>query len=79
MSNYYVTKKQDGTWKALKENASKASGVFDTQRQAEKEAKRLSHNSGGGEVRIQDKTGKFRDSDTVPPGKDSFPPRDRKY
>lgn len=40
---------------------------------AEREAKRLSANSGGGEVRIQGRNGKFRDSDTVFPGNDPNP------
>lgn len=34
---------------------------------------------GGGEVRIQDRHGLFRDSDTVPPANDPFPPRDRRH
>lgn len=42
-------------------------------------AKRFAGNSGGGEVRIQDSDDKFRDSDTVPPGNDPFPPRHKKH
>ena len=39
----------------------------------------MSANSGGGEVRIHRRDGKIRDSDTVAPGNDPFPPRDKKH
>ncbi len=77
MSNYYVTKNPDGTWNAKREHADRASSVSETQSEAERDAKEFSANSGGGEVRIQDRNGRFRDSDTVSPGNDPFPPRDK--
>lgn len=79
MANYYVTKNPDGTWNAKREHSERASGVYDTQSEAESQAKEFSVNSGGGEVRIQDRHSLFRDSDTVPPKKDPFPPRDRRH
>lgn len=79
MANYYVTKNQDGTWNAKRENAERASSVHSTQRAAEKESKRLSANSGGGEVRIHGRNARFRDSDTVAPANDPFPPRDTRH
>ena len=79
MANYYVTKNPDGTWNAKKERAERASSISDTQSEAEKEAKAFSANTGGGEVRIQGEDYKFRDSDTVPPGNDPNPPKDKKY
>lgn len=79
MANYYVTRNPDGTWDARKEHANRASSISETQYQAERDAKEFSINSGGGEVRIQGRNGRFRDSDTVAPGNDPFPPRDRKY
>ena len=79
MANYYVTRNPDGTWNARRENSERASSIFDTQREAERQAKEFSSNSGGGEVRIQGIDGRFRDSDTVPPANDPFPPRDKKY
>lgn len=75
MANYYVTRNQDGTWNAKREHASRASSISETQREAETDAKEFSSNSGGGEVRIQGLDHKFRDSDTVFPGNDPFPPR----
>ena len=81
MSNYHVTnpKGVDG-WKVLKEGANRAAAIVDTQKEAEKLAKELSANSGGGEVRIHKPNGgPIRDSDTVFPGHDPNPPKDRKY
>ncbi len=79
MSNYHVTKNDDGSWNAKKAGADRVSGIYSTQRKAEKEAKRFSASSGGGEVRIHGLDGKIRDSDTVTPGRNPFPPRDRKH
>lgn len=79
MSNdRYVTKHPDG-WAVRQANASRPSRVFDTQGDAEQYAKGVVRNLGGGEVRIQGRDGRFRDSDTVAPGNDPCPPKDRKH
>ena len=57
----------------------RASSVHTTQRAAERAAKQTVGNLGGGEVRIQGRDGRWRDSDTVAPGNDPFPPRDKKH
>lgn len=74
----YVTKHPDG-WAVKGPNADRASGVYDTQREAEQVAKSIVSNLGGGEVRIQGRDGKWRDSDTVAPGNDPNPPKDKKH
>lgn len=79
MANYYVTRNQDGTWNARRENANRASGIFDTQTEAEKTAKEFSANSGGGEVKIHGVDGKIRDSDTVSPRNDPRSIKDTKH
>jgi len=64
----------------VKDKADRASATASTQREAEKIAKQLAAQSGGGEVRIhKPKGGPIRDSDTVPPARDPFPPRDKKH
>jgi hypothetical protein len=78
MANYHVTPKGD-KWQAKQPGASRASGIFDTQRQAEQQAKTWSRQSGGGEVVIHSQDGRIRDKDTMPPAKDPFPPRDMKH
>ena len=79
MSNYHVVKNPKGGWDTKREGSSRASSHSSTQREAEREAKDFSSNSGGGEVRIHGLDGKIRDSDTVPPGNDPNPPRDKKH
>jgi len=80
MSNYHVSKDKDsGDWRVTKDGAERASAIASTQKEAEKIAKEYAANSGGGEVRIHGLDGKIRDSDTVYPGKDPFPPRDKKH
>lgn len=80
MANYHVTKDKDtGDWKAKRAGAERAAGLYGTQAEAEKAAKEMAGNSGGGEVRIHGLDGKIRDSDTVAPGNDPTPPVDKKH
>ena len=73
----YVVR-QGTDWAVKKAGAERASSVHSTQRHAEQAAKVTVRNLGGGEVRIQGENGRWRDSDTVRPGNDPFPPRDQK-
>jgi hypothetical protein len=80
MASYHVTKSgRLGQWGAKQEGAERVCKYFDTQTEAEAAAKRYSANTGGGEVRIHRPSGPIRDSDTVPPGHDPCPPRDRRH
>ena len=74
----YVTKHPDG-WAVKKPGSERSSSIHQTQLEAEKRAKEIVGNLGGGEVRIQDRHGRWRDSDTVPPASDPNPPRDKKH
>jgi hypothetical protein len=58
----YVVKRPEG-WAVVKEDHERASAVTQTQRDAIARAKQITHNLGGGEVRIQDRHGKFREGD----------------
>jgi len=78
MPDRYVTKHPKG-WAVKAAGAERASSVHPTQREAEAAAKDTVRKAGGGEVRIQGVDGKWRDSDTVPPGNDPYPPRDNKH
>jgi hypothetical protein len=81
MANYHVTNpKGSDEWRVVRENADRASATASTQAEAERIAKVLAANSGGGEVRIHKPDGgPIRDSDTVAPGHDPNPPKDRKH
>ena len=74
----YVVKHGD-QWAVKGPGAKRASVITDTQAEAETRAKEIVGNLGGGEVRIQGTNGKWRDSDTVAPGNDPCPPRDKKH
>jgi hypothetical protein len=67
-----------GGWDIKKPGASGSSGHTKTQQEAVDRARQIVRNSGGGEVRIHGKDGRIRDSDTIPPGKDPHPPRDKR-
>ena len=79
MVNYHVVKNRQGSWAVKKAGSARVSANFNRQSQAEKAAKKYAFNAGGGEVRIHGRDGKIRDSDTVAPGNDPFPPRDKKH
>jgi hypothetical protein len=81
MANYHVTNpKGSDTWRVVKDRAERASATASTQAKAESIAKQLAHKSGGGEVRIHKPNGgPIRDSDTVKPARDPYPPKDKKY
>lgn len=78
MADRYVTKHAKG-WAVKAPRAERASSVHNTQSEAEKAAKNTVSNLGGGEVRIQGRDGKWRDSDTVSPGNDPNPPKDKRH
>lgn len=78
MPDRYVTKHPRG-WAVKAPGAERASSVHSRQRDAENVAKQTVRNLGGGEVRIQGRDGRWRDSDTVPIGNDPNPPRDKKH
>lgn len=79
MSNYNIVKNPGGGWDAKQDGAQRASFHGETQFKAESVAKGFAANSGGGEVRIHGLDGRIRDSDTVAPAKDPYPPRDKRH
>ncbi|MBV8686898.1 MAG: DUF2188 domain-containing protein [Alphaproteobacteria bacterium] len=74
----FVTRRGD-KWAVVAPHAKRASAITDTQAAAEKRAKQIVGNAGGGEVRIQGRDHRFRDSDTVAPGNDPASSKDRKH
>ena len=74
----YVVKHGKG-WAVKAAGAQRSSEVSSTQKAAETRATEIVSNLVGGEVRIQGRDGRWRDSDTVAPGNDPNPPRDLKH
>lgn len=77
-NNRFVVNHEDG-WAVKKAGTDRASSVHRTQQEAERVAKNTVANLGGGEVKTQGRDGQWRDSDTVAPGNDPMPPRDRRH
>ena len=69
----------DGKWINKRNDAGKASGVFDTQKEANESAREMLRNQGGGELTTKGINGRIRSKDTIPPGKDPLPPRDTEH
>ena len=74
----HVVPNPDGGWDVKAPGADRASAHKDTQGEAIDRAREIVGNSGGGEIVIHGRDGRVRDSDTVAPGHDPNPPRDKK-
>lgn len=75
----HVVPNSSGGWDVKEPGADRASSHHDTQKDAEARAKEIVGRAGGGEVRIHGRDGRIRDSDTVAPGRDPNPPRDKRH
>ncbi len=74
-----VYRRDDGKWVNKRNDASKASSLHNTQKDANSSAKGMLHNQGGGELTTKGRDGKIRSKDTIHPGNDPFPPRDTEH
>lgn len=74
----HVIPNPNGGWDIKKPGSSRVSTHTDTQKDAIDRAREIVHNAGGGEVRIHGRDGRIRDSDTIAPGNDPQPPRDKR-
>lgn len=73
-----VVPNERGGWDVEKPGASRASAHYNTQSEAVNRARQILHNDGGGELRIHNRQGQIRDSDTIAPGNDPNPPKDKR-
>jgi hypothetical protein len=78
-SKRHVVPNPGGGWDVKAPGAKRSSSHHDTQADAERRAKEIVGNEGGGEVIVHRPNGQIRDSDTVAPGNDPFPPQDRRH
>jgi len=76
--NRHVVANPKGGWDVKKPGSSQAGAHADTQAAAVDRARQIVRNNGGGEVRIHGRDGRIRDSDTIAPGNDPTPPRDKR-
>ncbi|MBX7135382.1 MAG: DUF2188 domain-containing protein [Fimbriimonadaceae bacterium] len=74
-----IYRRDDGTWVNKRNDADRASSLHDTQAEATKAGKGMLQNQGGGELTIKGVDGKFRSKDTIAPGNDPNPPKDKEH
>ncbi len=71
--------KSGNEWANKRNDASKASSLHKTQKDAENSARQMLINQGGGELTTKGLDGRIRSKDTIAPGNDPFPPRDTEH
>ena len=69
----------DGKWANKRIDASIPSTVHKTQSEAVAKANEQLKKQGGGELTTKGTDGRIRSKDTIPPGNDPFPPRDKEH
>jgi hypothetical protein len=74
-----VYRRADGTWVNKLNSAERASSLHSTQKEADAAARQMLHNQGGGELTTKGLNGKIRSKDTISPGNDPCPPRDKEH
>lgn len=74
-----VYKRSDGKWVNKRNDSDRASSTHKTQKAAKDAARENLGNQGGGELTVKGRDGKFVDKDTVPPGNDPNPPKDKEH
>jgi hypothetical protein len=74
-----VSRRSDGTWANKKDGTERAAGLHRTQAEAIKEARGMLQNSGGGELKVKNEQGQIRSKDTIAPGNDPNPPKDKEH
>lgn len=74
-----VFHRPDGKWVNKRNDADRASSLHNTQAEANRTASQMLHNSGGGELTTMGRDGKIRSKDTVPPGNDPNPAKDKEH
>lgn len=74
-----VYKSPDGSWKNKRDDSNRPSSKHETQKDAVDKAKDMLKNQGGGELKIKGLDGKIRSKDTISPGNDPNPPKDKEH
>lgn len=74
-----VYRDKDGEWINKRNDTSRASSRHETQADAVNSAKQMLINQGGGELSIKGRDGAIRSKDTIAPGHDPNPPKDREH
>lgn len=74
-----VYRRSDGKWVNKRNDADRAGSLHDRQSDAQDAARSMLRRSGGGELTTKGRDGKIRSKDTIEPGNDPNPPKDREH
>ncbi|MFY7759686.1 DUF2188 domain-containing protein [Aquidulcibacter sp.] len=74
-----ISRRADGNWENKRNDTDRASSLHTTQKEAISAAKTMLTNQGGGELTTKGLDGRFRSKDTIAPGNDPMPPRDKEH
>lgn len=74
-----VYRRSDGTWVNQRNDGERATSLHRTQADAAAAARTNLGNQGGGELTIKGVNGQIRSKDTIAPGNDPNPPKDKEH
>jgi len=74
-----ISRRPDGTWENKRNDTKRASSLHPTQKDAEQTAREMLRQQGGGELTIKGLDGKIRSKDTIAPGNDPNPAKDKEH
>lgn len=78
-SDRTVYKRDDGMWANKRNDSSRPASLHSTQKEAREAARDNLSNQGGGELTVMRVDGKIKSKDTIPPGNDPNPPKDKEH
>lgn len=70
---------KDKKWINKRNDADRAGSKHDTQKEAIDAAREMLINTGGGELTTKGRDGRIRSKDTIAPGNDPNPPKDKEH
>lgn len=74
-----VYRRSDGRWGNRRIGNERDTSIHETQKQASDEARRQIRKDGGGELSVTGRNHKIRSKDTISPGNDPNPPKDKEH
>ena len=74
-----VSRRTDGKWENKRNDSDKASSLHNTQKEVNEAARRMLRNQGRGELTTKGLDGKIKSKDTIAPGNDPNPPKDKEH
>jgi len=74
-----VYQRPNGDWINKRNDTERAGSIHDTQKEAWDAARQMLHNEGGGELTVMGRDHLIVSKDTIAPGRDPNPPKDREH